>query len=203
MDYFALFNQPRRPWLDAEALRQKFLALSAEVHPDRVHGADEDEKKAAHHRYTELNSAYNCLREPKERLQHLLELESGVKPAQVQTVPAGLMELFLEVGGLCRQADAFLTEKGRVASPLLQVEMFEKSQDWIEKLKGLAERISVRRAQLEADLKAIDQEWASERGSAAPNHDTALKRLEELWRLFSYFARWSAQIQERIVQLSF
>jgi hypothetical protein len=30
-----------------------------------------------------------------------------------------------------------------------------------------------------------------------------LGRLEELYRLFGYFARWSEQIQERVVQLSF
>ena len=30
-----------------------------------------------------------------------------------------------------------------------------------------------------------------------------LARLEELYRLFSYFNRWSRQLQERIVRLSF
>ena len=73
-DYFAFFNEPRRPWLDAESLKQKFLALSATVHPDRVHNLGEVERAAAQERYTELNTAYNWLREPKERLQHLLQL---------------------------------------------------------------------------------------------------------------------------------
>jgi hypothetical protein len=38
-DAFALLNEPRRPWLEAEALKQKFLALSSAVHPDRVSAA--------------------------------------------------------------------------------------------------------------------------------------------------------------------
>jgi len=101
-DYFALLKEQRRPWIDPDLLRQKFLALSAEVHPDRVHGAQESEKRAAQERYAELNAAYNCLREPKERLAHLLELETGAKPKQVQNVPPDLMDAFMEITNICR-----------------------------------------------------------------------------------------------------
>ena len=79
-DCFALPAEPPRPWLDADALKAKFLARSAEVHPDRVHSAPEAERAAAQERYTALNAAFNTLREPKDRLQHLLELELGAKP---------------------------------------------------------------------------------------------------------------------------
>ncbi len=34
-DYFALLNEPRRPWLEPETLKSKFLALAAEAHPDK------------------------------------------------------------------------------------------------------------------------------------------------------------------------
>ena len=34
-DCFALLGEPRCPWLDAEALKSRFLVLSAEAHPDR------------------------------------------------------------------------------------------------------------------------------------------------------------------------
>ena len=71
-DYFALFDEPRRPWLDTDSLKAKFLALSAQAHPDRVHGAAETDKLAANHRYTELNAAYNCLREPRDRLIQII-----------------------------------------------------------------------------------------------------------------------------------
>jgi hypothetical protein len=40
-DYFALLQTPRRPWVDAEKLKENFQLLSARVHPDRLHGADE------------------------------------------------------------------------------------------------------------------------------------------------------------------
>ena len=83
-DYFALLNESRRPWLNADLLKQKFLALASDLHPDRIHNASDADKSEATKRYAELNAAYNCLLEPKSRLLHLLELESGAKPKDVQ-----------------------------------------------------------------------------------------------------------------------
>lgn len=198
-DYFALFNEPRRPWLDAEALKQKFLAQSATVHPDRVHNLGEAERAAAQKRYTELNTAYNCLREPKERLQHLLQLELGALPKDIQRIPSDLMDLSLEVGKACREADAFLAEKSKVTSPLLQVTFFERGQEFADKLAPLRQRVNSLNERLTNDLREIDAAWQS---GTAPR-SALLQRLEELYRLFSYFTRWTSQLQERVVRLSF
>ena len=198
-DYFALLNEPRRPWLDVETLKQKFLGLSATVHPDRVHNLSEAERAAAQERYTELNTAYNCLREPKERLQHLFQLELGAPPKNTQRIPSDLMDLSLEVGKLCREADAFLAEKAKVTSPLLQVTFFERGQEFVDKLQPLRQRVNSLNDRLNEDLLQIDAAWQS---NTSPR-SALLQRLEELHRLFSYFARWNAQIQERVVRLSF
>src|SRR4051812_7937935 len=128
-DNFALLNEPRQPWLDLDSLKQKFHQFSSEVHPDRTHNASAAEKDAANKRYAELNAAYNVLREPKERLLHLLALEDA-RPKDIQRIPPGTMDLFVEVGQVCRDADAFLAEKAKVTSPLLKVQMFEKGMDW-------------------------------------------------------------------------
>ena len=45
MDYFALLDEPRQPWLDPAALKEKFLARGAEAHPDKF--PDATEKAAA------------------------------------------------------------------------------------------------------------------------------------------------------------
>src|SRR3974390_115525 len=100
-DCFKVLGQRRRPWLESGKLKQTFLELSAEWHPDRVHGRSNGERQAAQERYTELNSAYQRLREPKERLEHLLELELGTVPTQVQRIPSELMELAMGIGQLC------------------------------------------------------------------------------------------------------
>ena len=198
-DYFALLNEPRRPWLDADLLKQKFLALASDVHPDRVHGASESEKVEVTKRYAQLNAAYHCLAEPKLRLLHLLELELGAKPKDIQTIPAALADLFAEVANHCRNADGFLAEKNKATSPLAQVQLFERGQDWVEKLNGLHGKLNALREQLADKLKSLDAQWIS--ADAALRKDI-LPKLEELYRLFGYFNRWNSQIQERVVQLS-
>ncbi len=203
-DCFALLDEPRRPWLDAEALKAKFHARSAEVHPDRVHGAPEAERAAAQERYTALNAAFTTLREPKDRLQHLLELESGAKPGNIQSTPAELTDLFFAVGQLCRDVDFFLLEKGRASSPLLKVKMFQRAMDWTSQVNTLQARLDTKRGELETELQAMNATWTgapsepSVRRTALP-----LARLEQLYRTFSFLSRWAGQLQERVVQLAF
>jgi len=196
-DNFSLLNEPRRPWLEPEELKQKFLALSATVHPDRSHNLSEAEREQAQQHYTELNAAYICLRDPRNRLRHLLELERGSAPRDIQQIPQDLMNVFMEVSQLCRQADAFLTAKDKVSSPLLKVQMFERGQEWMEKLRHLQNSVNSRRESLVEELKVINAKW---KPAASSN---PLERLENLYRLFSYFDRWLAQIQERLTQLLF
>ena len=114
--------------LHAGALRMmknseaSFFAVSgglAEVHPDRVHQSPPTEKLAANARYTALNAAYQCLREPRERLRHLLELELGRKPSDLTTVPDELMDLFFVVG-----TQNPLDFAGTYPLPLVQLDRF-------------------------------------------------------------------------------
>lgn len=203
-DCFALLDELRRPWLDVASLKAKFLARSAEVHPDRVHNAPEAERAAAQERYTALNAAFNTLREPKDRLQHLLELESGAKPGNIQSTPPELMDLFFEVGRLCRDVDFFLLEKNRANSPLLKVKMFQRVMDWTSQINALQARLNAKRGELEAALAAMNEAWAA--APLEPETRRAvlpLARLEQLYRTFSFLSRWTAQLQDRLVQLAF
>ena len=199
-DNFALLNELRRPWLEPDLLKQKFLAQSANLHPDKIHSASDAEKNVAAKKFAELNAAYNCLLEPKSRLLHLLELELGAKPKDIQTIPSALADLFAEVSMVCRSADGFLSEKSKVTSPLLQVQLFEHGQDWIEKLNSLQRKLNELREKLTEELKSLDTQWIS---VGAASRKEILPKLEELYRLFGYFNRWNNQIQERVVQLSF
>jgi hypothetical protein len=202
MDFFSLLGQPRHPWLEPETLKDRFLQLSSEAHPDRAHSASHAEKEAANRRYAEFNLAHNTLKEPRDRLLHLIELERGEKPRDIQRIPPGTMDLFVEVGQLCRDIDGFLAERGKVSSPILKVQMFEKGLDWTDKLQSLQQRIAVKRTELEGELRSMNSVWDSA-PAAGPERAGALpiERLEQIYRTFSYIARWSEQINERMVQL--
>jgi DnaJ-domain-containing protein 1 len=186
--------------MNADLLKQKFLTQSAEIHPDKIHSANDSEKNLAAKKFAELNAAYNCLAEPKLRLLHLLELELETKPKDIQQIPTALADLFVEVANVCKSADNFLAEKSRATSPLLQVQLFERGQNWIEKLNALQKKLNELREQFSTELKSLDEKWMV---ADENTRRKFLPKLEELYRLFGYFNRWNNQIQERVVQLSF
>src|SRR5262249_36851622 len=155
-------------------------------------GAGESEKRAAQERYAELNTAYNCLCEPKERLAHLIELESGVRPKQVQNIPSDLMDAFMEVTSLCRGVDAFLAEKMATTSPLLRLQLFEREQEWTEKLMLLQRKVNGWRGELMAKLKETNAAWGT--GPSDSKRQETFGLLEKQCQLLGYFSRWSAQI---------
>jgi curved DNA-binding protein CbpA len=205
MDYFAMLGQPRQPWLDPASLKAAFLEQSARLHPDRVQAGSAEEKSVATENFSKLNVAYNCLREPKERLLYLLELESGAAPANVQSIPQDSMDLFMETGQVCRQVDSFLAAKARTSSPLLQAQGFEQALEWTTRLQQLQERIRLRRGQLLAELEEMNAVWIAAPPVPSPARAKMLplRRLEEMARTLSYIARCDGQIQERLAQLSF
>ena len=203
-DFFALLAEPRRPWLDADALKARFLQLSTAVHPDRFHNAPEAEKAEVVQRYSELNAAYQCLSDPKDRLLHLLTLELGAKPKDVQRIPPGTADLFTEVGQLCREADAFLAERAQVVSPMLKVQLFQRGLEWADQINALQQKVNSRRDALFAELQSLIRLWdaAPAPGSLVRAAELPLERLEQIYRVLSYVSRWTEQLQERAVQLA-
>lgn len=199
-DHFAFLNQPRRPWLDPEHLKQAFHALSSTMHPDKHPSADEAAKEVAARQFAELNAAYQCLADPKARLLHLLELERGEKPKDIQQIPAALADWFVEVARVCRDTDAFIAEKARTTSPLLQVQLFPRGQEWIAKLSGLQKEFNKLSETVTGELRSLDAQWAVAMPEARRN---LLTKLEELYRLFGYLNRWQSQVQERISRIAF
>ena len=194
VDHFALLEEPRRPWLDSGLLQAKFLARCAATHPDHFHSASQAEKAAANARFQAINAAYNCLREPKERLQHLLALERGIPPGDIHDIPPDTADLFLEVGQHCRGVDVFLTEKERAISPLVKAQLFEQAADWSGRLTLLQKKITGRLAEADATLRSLDLQWQAGTRPFAP--------LEQLSKHLSYLARWRQQLQERLVRLT-
>lgn len=203
-DCFALLGEPRRPGLDLEALKARFHTLAAESHPDRFHNASEAERHAATARHAALNTAYATLREPKDRLGHLLELELGGKPRGIESVPADLMDRFMEVAKLCRDVDQFLTNRTTVTSPLLKVQQFQQAMAWTNHLTTLAGQIAAAADSAVQSTITWNAVWEVAPPASSPERMAALplSDLETAFRRISFLTRWHAQLRERIARLA-
>lgn len=114
MNAFEIFGLPVRFKLDVSQLRKGFLSLSAQTHPDRN---SELMASEADRRTSELNAAYEILRNPDKRLEHILELSGTLGPASerekspIQLPPNFLIET-MEINEAFMEAD---TEQARAA----------------------------------------------------------------------------------------
>lgn len=205
-DAYALLGEPRRPWIDPEAIKARFHERSLPIHPDRFHGSTDAEKTGANQQFAELSAAYHVLKEPRERLLHLLELESGGRPRDIQRIPPGTMDLFVEIGQTCRDADQFLQGRVEAPSPMLKLKQLQQSLEWNDRLSGLQQRVDAKQAELQQELTRLNAVWAAVDATPAGPERRAklpLEELEQLYRAMSYVGRWTEQLRERVAQLAF
>ncbi len=203
-DHFALLNSPRRPWLDAEVLKQRFHDMSGEVHPDRAHDATPEAKAVLQRRFAEVNAAHQCLREAKSRVRHLLELELGQAPGNVKSIPGEMTEWFMEIGAVCREVDAFLAKKESQDSPLLQAVLMGEGMELNDKVTELHGRLRSELAKVDAELQSLGPAWKALDGETDGRAEKLpLARLESLGQRLGFWVKWSAQLAERSSRLMF
>jgi curved DNA-binding protein CbpA len=186
-DYFALLGQPRAPWLDPAALKEAYHGQTLKSHPDTATPDREND-------FAELNEAYQVLQDPKRRLHHLLTLENGAPPSANQAIPQEIQELFLLIGALTQRANA-LQEKIRTASNALSrsllkpqiVELEKEASDLRQKVRQLIDAAN-------GQLREMNSAWRNDpAGQVVPSSN--------LYIMFAYLGRWSAQLDELAFQL--
>ena len=181
-DAFALFNLPRRPWLDAADLREEFHRRSATLHPDAGGNADD---------FAQLNAAHQTLREPAARLRHLLELEAPEILAQSQQIPPALADRFMRVGTARQSAASFLAKHRAASSPLARALLAAEHNAQTQALDTALADLEAAQADALSRLRDLDAEW----------HDH-LPELARLQAELSYFEKWTAQLRETHLALS-
>jgi DnaJ-domain-containing protein 1 len=189
---FAAFDLEPTPALDDAALKERFARATAEAHPDKFQQAPEAERTAAEAHYAELNRAYQTLIDPRQRLLALYELTKGEKPRDVQRIPTGTMDLFVEVGQACQKLDQFL-ERKRAAGRLERAGLMSEEMALQDALTALRGKLEALGNTLEIDLAALDAKW---RGGGKD-----LNALEAIYRKYSYITRWRQQLEEREIAL--
>jgi molecular chaperone HscB len=91
-DHFALFGLPRRYAVDRDALDNQFRDLQARVHPDKHAHLGETERRLAMQWATQVNEAYQTLRDPLKRARYLLHLAGHDPKIETNTaMPAAFL----------------------------------------------------------------------------------------------------------------
>ncbi|MEP7206468.1 MAG: Fe-S protein assembly co-chaperone HscB [Casimicrobiaceae bacterium] len=73
-NHFELFGVPARFSVDEPALERAYRALQSQVHPDRHAGSDDANQRLAAQASARVNEAYDALKSPVLRAEHLLGL---------------------------------------------------------------------------------------------------------------------------------
>ena len=187
IDHFATLAQPRRPWLEAEALKDAFHRLSASLHPD-VPGTGDGAQ------FTALNAAYSILRESAARLRHLLELTAPAALAATSAAPFELADLFMEIAGLRRRLDDLLSKRNAATSPLTRALLAAEESVLRRDLTTARERLEAAESASLDELRMVDSGWdklSAEAGDSLPR----------LYQRLAYLARWLAQTREALFVL--
>jgi len=90
--------------LDEAELQRRFIALSAEAHPDRY--TDPVEQSEAASRAAKINEAYRVLRDPASRAEALLARRGGPGKSEDKSLPPDLLMEMMEVREAMEQAVA-------------------------------------------------------------------------------------------------
>ena len=185
-DHFAALAQPRRPWLEPEALRESFHRAAAQHHPDAAGGTGE--------RFAALNAAHAILREPAARLRHLLELEAPALLTRAAPIPPALSDLFMQLAARHGALERFLARQSAAASPLARALLAAEKAAHRRDLEAALAQLTAAHAAAFAELRALDTAWDSDTAAA-------LENLAPLQARFAFLAKWTAQLREDLFKL--
>src|SRR6476661_5951843 len=95
-NHYDRLGLPRRFVVDAGDLERAYLARSRAVHPDYHLAGPSADLGASLELSAALNEAYNTLRDPFARAEHLLALEGGPSAGEHRQMPAAFLAEMLE-----------------------------------------------------------------------------------------------------------
>ncbi|HWF59707.1 MAG TPA: Fe-S protein assembly co-chaperone HscB [Nitrospira sp.] len=172
-DYFTCLGSPRRLTLDPKKLEAKFYELSWTFHPDFYQTKSTEEQTISLSNAAVLNTAYRTLRDPIQRAEYLLALETGSVKDIRTSPPADLFEEILELQDTLEEYRA--SDRGSDQSHRIRVTL-QTEQEALER----------RKEEMESQLRRLFADWdklqdAGEVTSAArAERDRILKQMRDL-----------------------
>ncbi len=179
MDAFAVLDLPRAPWVDAELVKERFHRLGATHHPDAPGGSGDA--------FSELNSAWQILRDPAACLRHFLQLTAPSTLTSAISTPLELGELFMEIAGLKQAINQYLTAKSTASSPLAKA-LIEPHR------LALETRINTARATVKESLTSTE--------ITLQHAETSITELASILARLTFLTNWQRRLEEDRVRLA-
>jgi molecular chaperone HscB len=188
-DYFAMFELPRKLWIEMATLEQKFLQLSWKLHPDNFVNATAEEREISLKRSSELNDAYRVLRDPVARVEYLLAIEGARKEGQTkQQAPPELLEEVFELNESLDELRAAKASGGDTAALRQRLEAEEKNFE--EKLR-----------EVDGQLQGAAREWdqAIDETADESRCRSVMSKLNDLLNRRSYIRNLVVNVQKELL----
>jgi molecular chaperone HscB len=134
-NFFETFNLPILFNIDIDMLNHQYRTLQKTIHPDRFVNATDAEKKQSLQKSTQINDAYQVLKDPIKRASHIINLHQVFKE---NTLPPDFLmqqmewEEELETINDLEQIQLFsdkIEEEKKILMELLAMDLDEK-KDW-------------------------------------------------------------------------
>jgi len=188
-DYFALFEMPRKLWMEMSELEQKFLRLSWKLHPDNFVNASEQEREVSLKRSSELNDAYRTLRDPIARVEYLLAIEGERKEGEKkQQAPPELLEEVFELNESLDELREAKASGEDLAALKAQLENAEKN--FQEKL-----------GEVDGELQATAREWDAVLTGDSATRRKVMAKLNELLNRRSYIRNLVTNVAKELTEV--
>jgi molecular chaperone HscB len=188
-DYFAMFEMPRKLWIEMGGLEQKFLQLSWKLHPDNFVKATNEEREISLKRSSELNDAYRTLRDPVARVEYLLAIEGARKEGQnKQQAPPELLEEVFELNESLDELREAKASGGDTANLRHRLEAAKKNFEG--KLK-----------EVDGQLQTAARDWDKliDEKADETRRNTAKAKLNELLNRRSYIRNLVTNVQKELL----
>lgn len=187
IDYFALFEMPRKLWIEMNGLEQRFLQLSWKLHPDNFVKATEQERELSLKRSSELNDAYRTLRDPVARVEYLLAIEGERKEGEKkQQAPPELLEEVFELNESLDELREARASGGDLSALKSRLESAEKNFE--EKL-----------GEVDEQLRVAAREWDAALQGDAATRKKIMARLNELLNRRSYIRNLVTNVKKELL----
>jgi molecular chaperone HscB len=187
VDYFALFEMPRKLWIEMSALEQKFLQLSWKLHPDNFVNATEQERELSLKHSSELNDAYRTLRDPVGRVEYLLAIEGARKEGEhKQQAPPELLEEVFELNESLDELREAKASGSDLAALKSRIESAEK-------------KFQQKLSKVDAELQSAAREWDAALQADAATRKVVMAKLNELLNRRSYIRNLVTNVQKELL----